>query len=233
MSMKVKYNYKVFLWLFSLMFVSGYLNSTSIILYSYSISHHTGNLAQIAINLHMNAPLEALRLLAIIASYFLGGIVSGFLFYKHHVGYSKRFGIILIADGILLILVYFFIGNIFARYLTISFIMGNQNAFLTRYKRITTRISHITGYLTDAAVYLGRIMRGCKTSIRPFWFIIFNVLGFLIGALAGLFLIQIDVRFHLLLPAAIYILAGSFYHMEIYKGEIEHKEKVLRNSGDV
>ncbi|NMA13150.1 MAG: DUF1275 domain-containing protein [Chloroflexi bacterium] len=231
--MKVKYKYKVFLWLVSLMFVSGYLNSSSIVLYSYSISHHTGNMAQIAINFYINAPQEALRLLGVIAAYFLGGIVSGFLFYEHHVGFSKRFGAILIVDGILLIIIHYFVEDTFIKYMTISFIMGNQNAFLTRYKGMTTRISHITGYITDAAVFLGRIMRGSRSFVRPFWFILLKILGFLLGALAGVYLIQIDIRFHLLFPAAIYIFAGFYYHSVIYKEEMEKKKKVLSMSGNL
>ena len=103
--------------------------------------------------------------------------------------------------------------------------MGNQNAFLARYEGMTSRVSHITGYLTDAAVYLGRIMRGSKRDVYPFGFLIFKTLSFLIGALFGCYLIRIDRRLHLILPAALYIFAGFFYYVYIYRKNVE--EEVL------
>ncbi len=224
--MKIKLEHKIFFWLVLLMFTSGYLNSSSIILYSYSISHHTGNLTQIAISFYKDIPLQTVSLIGVVAAFFLGGVLSGFLFYEYDAGFSKKFGTLLIIDGILLFIIHYFIEDIFIRYTTISFIMGNQNAFLVRYEGITTRSSHITGYLTDAAVCLGRMMRGKKSDVRPFLVLIFKILGFMIGAAIGCYLTQIDARLHLVLPAVIYILAGFFYYTHIYEKDAEEKALV-------
>ena len=222
--MKVKFEHKVFFWLVILMFTSGYLNSSSLILYSYSISYHTGNLTQIAISFYKDIPLQTVSLIGVVAAFFLGGILSGFYFMNYDADFPK-FGTLLIIDGIYFYYSLFYRGYFYQIYDHFLY-YGQSNAFLVRYEGITTRSSYITGYLTDAAVCLGRMMRGKKSDVRPFLVLIFKILGFMIGAAIGCYLTQIDARLHLVLPAVIYILAGFFYYTHIYEKDAEEKALV-------
>ena len=119
--MERKIEYNVFFWLVLLMFAAGYLNSSSMVLYSYSISHHTGNMTQVAINLYKDNLFQASSLIVIILFFFLGGVVSGFILYKHHMRFSKGFGTVLIADGALLFITNYLTRDIFIRCMTIAF----------------------------------------------------------------------------------------------------------------
>ncbi len=127
------------------MFASGFLNASTLVLYARASSHHTGNLTQLAIQLSNGNTIEVMSLLGIILAFFLGGLVSGLLFFGYHMGYSRRFGTKLILDGLILFALHFITEDARARAMVIAFILGSQNAFLTKYKGLTTRVSHVTG----------------------------------------------------------------------------------------
>lgn len=215
--MKLKYEQKIFVWLFLLIFTSGYLNAASLVIYTRAVSHHTGNITNLAIYLLTNRPDTALSLLVIMAAFFLGGVLSGFIFHEQPASSSKKFGIKLILDAAVLLLIHLLMKDLFMRYIIISFILGSQNAFLFKYRGLTTRITHLTGYITDAAVFLGRRIRGNREDMPRFWFLTFQTLGFLVGAGVGCLLVRLDRILYLTLPAALYALAGFFYLIYIYR----------------
>ena len=206
-----KFKNRIFLWVFLLMFASGFLNASTLVLYARASSHHTGNLTQLAIQLSNGNTIEVMSLLGIILAFFLGGLVSGLIFFGYHMGYSRRFGTKLILDGLILFALHFITQDARVRTMVIAFILGSQNAFLTKYKGLTTRVSHVAGYLTDIAVFLARRIRGSRQDGPLFKFCAFQTLCFFLGALLGVLLIRINSGLHLFVPGAIFIFLGLFY----------------------
>jgi hypothetical protein len=60
-----------------------------------------------------------------------------------------------------------------------------QNGILLNFHGVTTRTTHMTGYLTDAGVELGKRLRGVKTERWKLFYFAIHILIYLIGAVVG------------------------------------------------
>lgn len=222
-----KLNIKIISWLTFLMFTSGYTNCIALFYCGLPLYHHTGNITNIAIalNNHENEMLPLL--IGAILSFFISGVISGMTFYKKHVGFSKTFGIMVIIQSILYIIINFFFTSKTVLIISTAFIAGAQNALLTRYNGITTRTTHLTGYLTDCSINLGRAIRGDKNAFRYFLFFLINIIAFFIGTLVGVFTVSnISVRAFFLV-AIFRMMSGLFYLKFINKKDVY--QMVLKN----
>ncbi|MGP1411162.1 MAG: YoaK family protein [Peptoanaerobacter stomatis] len=222
-----KLNLKIVFWLMFLTFTSGYTNCIALLYCSIPLAHHTGNISNLAIAV-MNCDMESICLfISAILSFFIGGVFSGFTFYKKHVGFSRMFGITVIIYGILYIILNAFIHSTFILIISTAFIAGSQNGLLTRYKGITTRTTHLSGYLTDCAVNLGRTLRGDKKSFKYFLFFFVNILSFFIGTISGTIAISSMKVDSFLLVGILRISSGLFYLKFINKKDIH--QSILTN----
>lgn len=226
---KNKLNIKILIWIALLVFSSGYANCITILYCSIPVTHFTGNITNLAISF-INRDINTIySILFAVFSFFIGGVFCGFIFYKKHIGFSKVFGISLISCGFFyIILNIFFLNKLSIIIVSTAFISGVQNALLLRYKNITTRTTHITGYLTDCSVNLGRALKGDKMAFKLFLFFFLNIIIFLLGAILGVYFIEkLNLRSFFII-GFLQILAGIFYLYFINNKDIG--EEILKNS---
>lgn len=213
-------------WKCMLIFISGFINSSALIHFSMAVTHHTGNVSALALSLGGMSKKDTVIIALTMLSFFAGGVLSGFVFYKKSVGFSKIFGMITIINGIC----YFMINSLFFHeipfLLSTSLIAGIQNSFLTRYGNVVTRTTHLTGYLTDSGVYLGRCLRGNFSELKYITFIFTNIFFFILGALFSTWVNLYCKQWNILIPSCLQILAGAYYLYCINHRDSE--EKILK-----
>lgn len=222
-----KLNIKVLFWLTLLTFTAGYTNALGLVFLSLPLTHYTGNITNLAVSFINNGSTGSLKIILAIISFFIGGIISGIVFYKKHVGFSKKFGYAGICSGIMYIAVNFIIRNVYMIIISTAFISGLQNGLLTRYKGMTTRTTHMTGYITDASVYLGRTIAGDKYSLSKFKFLTLNIFSFFLGTIIGVLSID-NLRFTaFIITGTLKIVTGVYYLIFINKKDIH--QVILKN----
>ena len=66
-------------WIYMLCFFGGFINTVSIVKFSYTVSHFTGHVSKVAINIGQGNLSEVFKILSIIIAFALGSTISGFL----------------------------------------------------------------------------------------------------------------------------------------------------------
>lgn len=174
------------LWIYILTFISGYINSISIYKFLCPVSHVTGTVTKIGIDLSGSDYFGAMRSVGLLVLFFLGSMVSGILFHTKRFSLKKRYGILFMIYA-LFIFIFSFIPNIESIIIYIfSFVLGSQNAMFIFYKNSLIRTSHFTGYLTDAGFSFGKFLRGSKEELEKTVLYLFSMLIFIFGAFFGI-----------------------------------------------
>ena len=208
---------KLLLWMCILTMLAGAVNAISILGYGgTTVSHLTGLVSKMAINITEGDFEELWDVVRIILLFFLGAIVSGIItgeraFYLH-----KRYGVIILIIGVLMIIPYF----LEPRYsvLLFAFAMGLQNGMVVSFKGVVVRMTHMSGNITDLGVFIGYKLRGNKnenyvTGIIP----LVAILSFTMGGVIGVALFVAIGNVVFFITSAIYIILGIFYFILRYK----------------
>ncbi len=201
------------LWVSLMTFSAGFMNAEALVGPSFAISHHTGNLTQIAIAIKNGKWTLALTYLGLIVAFFLGSTIAGMLFYQCEIGRSKRYGYFLIIHGAIYVLMSFIVPDtlllIPCFYAALS--LGIQNGILMNFHGVTTRTTHMTGYLTDAGVELGKRLRGAKTERWKLPYFVLHMAIFVVGAVAGALLRHNLLLYAVTIAGAVQIVCGIVY----------------------
>ena len=205
------------LWMCILTALAGVINAISIFGYdSTTVSHVTGLVSKVSINLAQGNFTGFWEVLRVILAFFIGAILSGFItgeraFYLH-----KRYGFIIIAIGVLVIIPYFL--PVEYSVLLFSFIMGLQNGMVVSFRGVVVRMTHMSGNITDLGVYIGYTLRRNKNEqyiagIIP----LFAIISFIIGGVIGVLLyIQIH-NIIFFITSGVYIILGGLYFVLRYR----------------
>lgn len=195
-------------WISTLTFLAGAINVSAIFILDKTITHQTGSLSRISIALMENNVSFAFDLLTYVALFFVGAFFSGFTTYKRNRGvrylhslYSLVFGLLIIMGDLNTIDKV----NILR---IMAFGMGLQNGTYLRFQNITIRTTHMSGYVTDAAVSLGKAIRGSKEERFKALFLIYSIACFVCGGLFSAYLHLFQAENSLLVIGLLYILVS-------------------------
>lgn len=151
-----------------------------------SVSHMTGNISILAMDL-VNFNFEhALFLFLIVLSYVIGSFYSGFILGNGNFLLGRRYGLPLSLMTICIFLCWAFLPY-FPRYalLWASVAMGVQNAMVSHYKGTIIRTTHLSGVLTDLGLAMGYIVRGLNVDKRKISLHLLLIAGFLCGGIVA------------------------------------------------
>jgi len=158
-----------------LAFVAGAINAGGFLAVNRYTSHMTGIVSEMADSAVLGASAVALAGLGALLSFLLGAMCTTML-----VHYSRRhqmhseYALPLLIEAALL-LVFGVVGAqlnmvnglfVSATVMLLSFMMGLQNALITKISQADIRTTHVTGIVTDIGIELGRLMYW-NASIRP------------------------------------------------------------------
>lgn len=199
------------IWMSLLTMLAGALNAISIIGYdATTISHITGLVSKASVFVAIGSWEFAWGALRVILAFFLGALLTGFITGERVFILRKRYGYIIISLGLLIIVPYFL--PVKYAILMFAFIMGMQNGMIVSFKGIVVRMTHMSGNVTDLAVFLGYRLRGNKneegkTGLIP----LIAIVSFLIGGILGILLYQRINNNIFFIMAGIYVVVGILY----------------------
>lgn len=191
-------------WIYMLCFFGGFINTVSIVKYSYTVSHFTGHISKIAINIGEGHFIEVFKIFSIILSFVLGSTVSGFLVDGREFNLKRRYGFSMLILGFGLLVLYAVAKNSWLFFYYLPFMIGVQNGLFISYKGVVVRTSHISGNITDAGVYFGHCLKGKKEDKWKVYFCLTSVITFLLGSFLG-------IELYFFLKDRVFIIAGIGY----------------------
>ena len=199
------------IWFCILTFLAGGVNAISIVGYNaMTISHITGLLSRVAIYTTFGNPTFIMEFLKPLLAFFLGALVSGFVTGERKFILKKRYGFIILTIGVLIIVAYFLDVN--WSIMLFAFIMGMQNGMVVSFKGVVVRMTHMSGNVTDLAVFLGYKLRGNKneapiTGIIPF----LAIVSFFVGGIVAVCVYKLIFNVIFFIISGIYVFLSIIY----------------------
>jgi len=187
-----------------LAFMAGAINAGGYLAVQQYTSHMTGIVSSMADNLALGTVDVALAGLGALLSFVVGAACSAMLVnYSRQHALHSEFALPLMLEAVLL-LCFGLLGTRLAgidglfvslTVMLLSFIMGLQNALITKLSRAEIRTTHVTGIVTDIGIELGKWMFRNGTHVAPAQRVVANqdrlqllvalLLCFFVGGLAG------------------------------------------------
>lgn len=151
-----------------------------------TISHMTGNVSFLVLELLQKNWSNAIFLLAVIFFFMLGAFYSGFIIRDSNLRFGRRYGAVLSLEALFLLISWFFIGD-YPHYalLWAATACGMQNALASTYKDTIIRTTHLSGILTDLGLALGYKIRGLYVNPKRIILHLLIVFGFFTGGVVG------------------------------------------------
>ncbi len=195
------------------------MNACYLIQLGTSVSHLTGDLSKVAMNLvedHHPVPEAALHLITATLGFVLGAATAGFVIHHPGIEFSRPYGRAVIGIGVCLAGAHFSFGTWQILSICLAgFACGIQNALATHYRGMVLRTTHVTGLLTDLGTNLGMRLKGHQVARWKLFVPAFLVMSFFAGALFGSTLVIALRHSALLILAGLYITGGIVW--SIYK----------------
>ena len=150
-----------------LAFVAGTINAGGFLAIAQYTSHMTGIISSIGDNLALHDVIPVLGALSMLISFVVGSMVSTIMISwgRRHKIYSE-YALPLLLEAVLL-LMFGVLGanlNVYTPLtvptiaLMLCFLMGLQNAIITKISKAEIRTTHMTGIVTDIGIELGRMI---------------------------------------------------------------------------
>ena len=190
-----------------LTFIAGFLNGVFFITAGTAVSHHTGTITRVALTLSKGA-IAAAAFLLLILSFYIGACISGMLFHKSDCTFSKRYGILLLVFSTVFFAIAVIRPPLQIVLIITCVILGIQNGMFIPYDGILIRTSHFSGYLTDAGLAMGKVMRGKRQELRRGVHYLSGIVCFAAGAAASAFMPSIAFFY---IIAVFYFFTAVFY----------------------
>ncbi|GAB3330878.1 YoaK family protein [Marilutibacter aestuarii] len=177
-----------------------------------ALSHLTGTTSLLGAALAGGDGRASAHLLAMIAAFVVGAVLSGILVQDSALRLGCRYGVALLVEAALLAFaVPLLQRHAIAGAALAAMACGLQNAMTATYSGTLVRTSHLTGMFTDLGVFLGHRLRGLPAEPRRLWLCLVIIAGFLAGGVSGA-LLHVHLGFATLyLPAAATGAAGAGY----------------------
>ncbi|MFC7293025.1 YoaK family protein [Hirschia litorea] len=208
---------------YCLAFIAGAINAGGFLAVGQYTSHMTGIVSSMADNIALGAYSLTLLGFGILVSFTIGAALTAIL-----VNYSKRhkrhstYAFPLLLEA-MLILVFGVLGTLMKAHesimitliiLLLSFIMGLQNAVITKLSKAVIRTTHITGIVTDIGIELGKLCYRNDTKnqlpkvvadLKRLKVLSLLVFSFFIGGLIGAIGFK-TIHYYTTLPLALFLI---------------------------
>ncbi|MFW1809759.1 YoaK family protein [Acinetobacter ursingii] len=192
---------------------AGMINVLSLITVLHqSISHMTGNVSMLAMDLVDWKVHNIIYLVFVIVCFVLGSFYSGFILGNSQFQLGRRYGIPLSLVA-LFIFISWLLLPYFPRYglLWACAAMGIQNAMVSHYKGTIIRTTHLSGVLTDIGLALGYKARGLPLDKRRIILHLLILIGFFLGGVAAALIHPLLSIQAFLVPATLSLILSIAY----------------------
>lgn len=166
--------------------VAGFVNAVLLGIYHVPVSHMSGAVSRLAIDLSTSNRQDFKGALAIFAGFLGGAILSGLIIGSAKLQPGRRYGVTMMIEGgllctsTLLLLAQNNIGIPLA-----AMACGLQNAMASSFYGLIIRTTHATGMVTDLGVLLGQLLRYRRIEVWKLGLLTLLLSGFFIGGILG------------------------------------------------
>ncbi|HWA10706.1 MAG TPA: YoaK family protein [Opitutaceae bacterium] len=188
----------------ALAMIAGIVNAVGLRSYAHqAVTHVTGTTSLFALALAHGDGAASLNLGLVLASFFVGALVSGFIVQSDALKLGRRYGVALLVESILLFTASVLmgsdvpVGSYFA-----SAACGLQNAMASTYSGAVLRTTHLSGMFTDCGAAFGHLLRGAPVAWIRIRLYALLIGAFTVGGIAG------SLLFDVYGPATLFIPAG-------------------------
>ncbi len=211
--------------------IAGFVNACVLSTFHVPVSHMTGAVSRLSGDVGTGNTADLWTVAALLAGFVAGAAVSGAVVGVQALRPGRRYGVVLIAEGIALALAAVLLGSSMTAGVTLAaFACGLQNAMASSYYGLILRTTHLTGIVTDLGVMLGQRLRGQRTPAWKSAVLGALVAGFFAGGLAGAVAIARFGASALAVPALACVAGGA-----LYVASIHHRgsREVVRAGGPI
>jgi uncharacterized membrane protein YoaK (UPF0700 family) len=199
--------------------MAGFINSVVLGFFRTPVSHMTGAVSYLGIDLAEGKIADATASLAIILGFLLGGVLAGTLVGARKLLPGRRYGAALLGEAALLTAAVWLISHNHRLGLPlVAMACGVQNAMTSSYCGLMIRSTHVTGVVTDIGVMLGHWVRHRRVEKWKLSFLCAVFTAFGVGCWFGAW---VDLRLgpvSLVIPAAGCAIAGAIIWMLATRG---------------
>lgn len=201
---------------------AGYINSVALGFFHTPVSHMTGAVSHLGIDLAVGQFTDAWASLGIVLGFLLGAVLAGIIVGAWKLIPNRRYGVALMTEGALLMLATAFLMTKQRWGLpVVAMACGLQNATTSSYCGLIIRTTHVTGTVTDIGVMLGHWLRHRQIELSKLRFLTLVVLAFGVGGWIGALAERRFGPMSLSLAAAGCTLAGGIFWFVTHRGLID------------
>ncbi len=210
--------------------VAGFVNVVLLGIYHVPVSHMSGAVSRLAIDLSTSNRPDLMGALSIFAGFLAGAVLSGVIIGSTQVRPGRRYGITMMLEGFILcsatvlLLLQRQIGIPLA-----AMACGLQNAMASSYYGLIIRTTHVSGMVTDIGVLIGHLIRYRHVEWWKLLLLITLLGGFFTGGyLGGMAYGEIGIP-ALFLAAGGCSIAGLGYYLwrKSHRGEFSKESESL------
>lgn len=193
--------------------IAGFTNSATFQLGNLAVSHLTGSITRVSIELAQRDYSNMLPFAVILGSFFAGAMLSGAVVGDKELGVGRRYAVMLLVEAGLLC-----IAAVLASHgpSTLSLgvaalACGLQNALASSFRGMVVRTTHMTGVVTDLGFQIGKLLTAHRMDKRHLSLHLPIVLAFTGGGVVGAFTETVLGPRALFLSAAAAAVSGLSY----------------------
>ena len=194
--------------------VAGYVNVVLLGIYHVPVSHMSGAVSHLAIDVSRAGGGDMHGALAIFAGFLGGAILSGLIIGSTQIRPGRRYGIAMMVEGGMLCgATLLLLARSDAGIPLAAMACGLQNAMASSYYGLIIRTTHVTGMTTDIGVLIGHFLRYRRIEIWKLLLLLLLLGGFFSGGLLGGVAYAHAGSAALFLAAAGCLVAGLGYYL--------------------
>jgi len=167
--------------------VSGAVNAVALLgVHHNAVSHMSGMMTNLGITLAGGQWGMLRHFFSIVACFFLGGLISGYILRESSLRIGRRYGVVLVLEALVLALSARCLGlGLETGDFLAALACGLQNGMASSYSGAVVRTTHCTGMVTDFGIACGQALRGGEVRWDRIRLYVSLVGGFFSGALLG------------------------------------------------
>lgn len=211
---------------FILALTAGFVNGIGLLGFEQqAISHLSGTATLIGTDIIHNHPANLIHLLGILAGFFGGALLSGFILKDGTLSLGRRYDFLLLVEATLLLgAIYPMSQTAFYGLYLAAAACGIQNGLVTGYSGAIVRTTHITGIITDLGLMFGARLRGHPINQRKLVLFLVIASGFVFGGTVSAIVFPLMGAYSFAAPAGICVFLAMIYRVHMRQAHIRLRD---------
>jgi uncharacterized membrane protein YoaK (UPF0700 family) len=191
---------------------AGYVNSVVLGFFNTPVSHMSGAVSHLGVNIAEGHVIDSFGSLLIICGFIIGSMLAGILIGATKLGPSRRYGgVMMLEGGLLLASMSLLLQKSLYGPMLAACACGLQNAMSSSYCGLAIRTTHVSGLVTDLGVMIGHWIRHQKIAYWKLRFLLMMLASFGGGGILGAYLDMVYGPLCLLVPSIGCLVAGALF----------------------